>query len=595
MERGAFGVLCALIFGYVVLRAVHVPLTHDEAVSYFQYVLTGAFQPGYAHWDAGNHLLSTALGHLSFLAFGSAPLALRLFSVLGFLLYALYVWRFGLQIDQMLIRWALWAALLLTPFVLDFFSLFRGYGLALAFGMMGLYHLLRFANKNTTPHLLWALLGWSLAGFSSLTLLLLWIQALGLIACSAVFRRGSFFGKSARIGLTLGLGGPPLAYAIWYGNGLASRSMLYYGSDQGLFKGTLSSLSRLLLGSEAMLVLWVVVAILAASLITAAIATSSPRTPNERWSPIGVLGALLVGELAGRTFLGAFWNVPYPIDRTAAHLVPLCLLLTAMALDWASVRRPVLRYLAIPFLTLPIRTVAGVNVDRTTLWPEEALDKRLIRAVEDRQAKTTRPLLISAWNQLPEPWLYARANGHPTLPPLMVNGFPIENADLLLLDTIHSKTPSGFRTVCSTSDGVLHMLERKETLGLVLLADTLVNMPRTDAAFFRLWELPGGQASGKPVLVELDLRMTTYGQGPMISLVSDSQGADGRRILYDGIELNRVYKEWSNDSIRVARYFHPTSPPDWAVVYLWMINGRSMEGLCRVRTYIITNPPEARS
>src|SRR5690606_18920458 len=97
------------------------------------------------------------------------------------LLYALYVWRVGTWFKSAAVSGLCRAALLLTPFVLEFFSLFRGYGAGIAFVLMGMYHLVRFTTVRSMAHSLWAVLAFSLAGFASLNTLLLWMQAFGLL------------------------------------------------------------------------------------------------------------------------------------------------------------------------------------------------------------------------------------------------------------------------------------------------------------------------------------------------------------------------------------------------------------------------------
>jgi hypothetical protein len=71
-DRKLFLLFAGVAFAYVALRAVLVPLTHDEARTFFVYTRTGEFLPWLGHWDAGNHVLCTALGWLSYEAFGMA-------------------------------------------------------------------------------------------------------------------------------------------------------------------------------------------------------------------------------------------------------------------------------------------------------------------------------------------------------------------------------------------------------------------------------------------------------------------------------------------------------------------------------------------
>ena len=61
-ERLLFLSLAALAGLYVVLRAALVPWVHDECASLFWFVERGEFLPWKAHWDANNHVLSSAIG-----------------------------------------------------------------------------------------------------------------------------------------------------------------------------------------------------------------------------------------------------------------------------------------------------------------------------------------------------------------------------------------------------------------------------------------------------------------------------------------------------------------------------------------------------
>ena len=293
IERYVFFGIAALTFVYVLLRAVHLSFIHDEAVSFFEYARTGNFQPGYGHWDAGNHLLNSLFGRISYQTLGMAPIALRAGSVLCFVLYAAYIWKLGTMMQHMLVRNSLRYALLLTPFVLDFFSLFRGYGPALAFCLMGLYHLLRFATSARRRHAYASLFGLVVAGFSSLSMVLLAAVGMVLLGAITIAHGGNRTnGLKHLAGLAL-LGAPALSYLLWYGEELSSRSMLYHGSKAGLFEGTLASVCRLVLGTDSAVVMWLLVAFLGLGAAIAALPLRSWSRPPI--TPLRVLLLCLIG------------------------------------------------------------------------------------------------------------------------------------------------------------------------------------------------------------------------------------------------------------------------------------------------------------
>jgi hypothetical protein len=135
-----------LLFVYVVTRAAGLSFTHDEALTYT--IVNGSPQWG---GTANNHILNTDLMKISQRCFGNCELALRLPNVLAYLIFLLAC---GCMILSSPNRWILFTGislLLLIPFITDFFSLARGYGLSLALVSASLF----FQVRHRTPHNNW--------------------------------------------------------------------------------------------------------------------------------------------------------------------------------------------------------------------------------------------------------------------------------------------------------------------------------------------------------------------------------------------------------------------------------------------------------
>lgn len=125
-----------------VYRAATQSLTIDEAFTY-QLYLAKNLRAILTNYDANNHVLYTLLAKLSVGLLGTGEFAIRLPSVLGGLVYFYAVFRvcWFFFADRWLFVVGV-AALTLNPFVLDFLSAGRGYGLGLALWMLGLWFLL---------------------------------------------------------------------------------------------------------------------------------------------------------------------------------------------------------------------------------------------------------------------------------------------------------------------------------------------------------------------------------------------------------------------------------------------------------------------
>ena len=189
LDRVLFLALASAVWAYVILRAVLVPLAHDECASILWFVRSGEWLPYQAHWDANNHYLSTGIGVLAVRLFGESPLALRAGSLLAFVPYAWSVWRIGTHVRQRAVRLCLWTALLLCPYLLDFFSLFRGYSIEMAGWLLALDGLLRYAASMTARHLGQALAGLLLACAAIVALIPAWALVLLLLAALQVGAR----------------------------------------------------------------------------------------------------------------------------------------------------------------------------------------------------------------------------------------------------------------------------------------------------------------------------------------------------------------------------------------------------------------------
>jgi hypothetical protein len=135
----AFIAIAALgLFGYSVLRAVRVPLTIDEAETYISY-LSGNIQNVFSFNAANNHFLNTLLARVFTALFGDGELILRLPGLIGLVLYLVFGFLLLRRFASRPAAFLGFFLLNLNAYLLDFFSLSRGYGLALGCMMASFY------------------------------------------------------------------------------------------------------------------------------------------------------------------------------------------------------------------------------------------------------------------------------------------------------------------------------------------------------------------------------------------------------------------------------------------------------------------------
>lgn len=139
-------VVSVVLFGSSVYRALNFPFTHDESLSFAIF----NYQPVWAD-TANNHVLNTYLMQFFSGLFGVSELTLRLASILAHLLYLVSSVLLLLRVRSWVLRLAGFVLLNFNPFMLDFFFVARGYGLALAFLLLSVFLLTLAYEKKTRP------------------------------------------------------------------------------------------------------------------------------------------------------------------------------------------------------------------------------------------------------------------------------------------------------------------------------------------------------------------------------------------------------------------------------------------------------------
>lgn len=189
MLKGLKWLIFLSLFIYVVVRAYLVPITHDEAYSYLliktNYVVAMA-------GTANTHWINSLGMKVGSLFLGDAPWQLRIFSVLAWLLYGYSAIKMSVKVNHRVLSLGFFILLVANPFLLDFFSLARGYGLASAFTLASIWKSLTVLEKEK-----WEMEDWvpafflgSLAVFSNYTTLYFFMALTGSYLLLAIYKQG---------------------------------------------------------------------------------------------------------------------------------------------------------------------------------------------------------------------------------------------------------------------------------------------------------------------------------------------------------------------------------------------------------------------
>lgn len=467
---------------YLVLRAIDVSITHDEAFTFLHYVV----RPIRYTLDVvytNNHLLNSLLTRISVKLFGTSELALRLPNLIFAVLYFFFTAKlFKVLTNSKWLPFAGLVGLAFNPFLLDFFALSRGYGISLALLVMSLYFQYRsFSELKSIRFESIALLCTALACTANYTLINYFLLHLVVVVPQAAFKLRKLRGEK-RIYLKQGI----LFVVLCAGTSLFTRNAIAgilhlnelgnfnFGGTDGLWSTTIVSLASSCSMFLALSYWWMhlTIAIPAALMLAAGIIISAGIIRQRNLEP-GNLFLLFLTYVISGCFLGLIaqhllFHMPYPIDRTVIYFVPLfgCLAYSLAARTGKG--RVMFRLLMIAyFLPVVLTQFLSFNLSRTILWPADENMKTIagqtFRVARESQIHD-RPLLVAMQYELFIPMSYYVYCSHSNLvqPMNHLDATWPSVADILVDDvnmsmlfdstTFTAKWESGFKKIYLRND-----------------------------------------------------------------------------------------------------------------------------------------------
>lgn len=151
------------VFVIICLRAFFIPLSHDEASTFFFYVQSDDYLPYIAHVYTNNHVLNSALTNLFYHLGGSHRFVLRIPNILAFVVFCIGIFRHFKYMKSVYSKLIVSVLFLLSFNFLDFFELSRGYGLSMGLMMLGLSYLIDYFDNKNLKYLVYFSICWQLA------------------------------------------------------------------------------------------------------------------------------------------------------------------------------------------------------------------------------------------------------------------------------------------------------------------------------------------------------------------------------------------------------------------------------------------------
>jgi hypothetical protein len=432
-------VILLAFFLFVAFRAFSVPFTHDESHSFFvcasPYSLSEiVLNPAPL---SNNHILNTVFLKLAGRMLPLDDWTLRLYSLLS---YALFLCACFLICRQIFAGWQRLMCLVLlnaNMFLLQFFSLARGYALALSFMMVSVWLFLRTLEigSERRRYRTWAFVAAFMACTANIAFLNYYIALLlvdivfhlrtpeAVVGKPGILRRiagvaRSYCGVafvSAALAVTL------LPFAIK----LHKTGEFYYGGNSGFAADTAVSLinSYLYVNSiphkslpATIRWFWAVIGLITLFYFVRSL---TPRRDIRTWKAIGIYSLLAVSA-ASTVVLHFALGTLYLIDRTALLFVPLFVLSVTWLFTWCTERKNAWVRLASNLLVIVALGLAvwqfarSANVSYALMWKYDAGTKDMLRDLEVYTMGKEHPERIRlgvTWYLQPSVAFYARVKG----------------------------------------------------------------------------------------------------------------------------------------------------------------------------------------
>lgn len=368
------------IIVYVVIRAISVGVTYDEAYTLNVFADRHTIEIlNYTPCDANNHILNTLLIKLFFKSGYHSLFVARLPNVLYFFFYLYACYKITNGYLTKLIGFCTYLILVLNPFLIEFFSLARGYGLALALQAVSIMHLLSFLKHGRTMSVLYSLFLGAFAVFANFSVLHFWLSSVAVILTAISWNR-KYYNRKVVIIILISF---VFTFSVIYEpiRKMILNGKMYYGGREDIYHDTFISLAKYTYYSpfsnheiEITLCIFIILFILA-------IISSLVHRVKVTIYKYGLLGLLLfcLASIISQHFLfGTF----YVIDRTALFLYPIIILCLGFCLN----ESPKPYSLIVSYITVAVMALnfsKHANKFKTVLWYFDAHTSKILHAIDE--------------------------------------------------------------------------------------------------------------------------------------------------------------------------------------------------------------------
>ncbi|MCX7743806.1 MAG: hypothetical protein N2167_04485 [Flavobacteriales bacterium] len=557
---------------YLVLRAVHIPLVHDEAATFFHYIHSLDFIPYIAHWDANNHILNSALASLFYVLLGPEEWVLRLPNLLAFPFYAWFIFQLGTFIRQKWIQASFRFVMLMTHGVLEFFALSRGYGMSIAAMVGGLYLLMLFQQTAKLKHLIASLLAWNLAVLANLNLSASYFLSLGWLLLLILF----YPQKNRSIKLLIAfIGFFSMGFFVLLALELKKRGLLYYGASDGFWEITVQTLIRMFFGFTHP-ILSVLIIFFSCLTFFSLIYFLIIHQINQ-WFVYThmVWPVFFTANLAAIFIQNKLMHVNFPEDRTGMHMFVFLTGSIFFIADWLNQLFKYSRYFILPLLLIPIHMLTYMNLGYSTQWKKEHMDEKLFHTILRDAGSMKKLPSVGGYGIQHLIWYYYVYRYGGNAPLMSYNDYPAFHYDYLLLNQEH-RNLSGLKNYTFLDEDAyskIGLYKRKEHVFLMPDTSWITNdFINVSYEFIDFFNAKTKRYMGDSLAIEISCNLVSK-QKPLIAyMVTSVDNPEGGTKYYIYASLHWMRNSYTTENGQFHQIFYiPRMPekPTRLAIYFW--------------------------
>ena len=580
-ERKLVLVLFALLWVFLFIRAIYVPVLHDEIATFFYYIQSDNYMPPAAHWDANNHVLNSMLANICYHIFGSSPLSLRLPNVLFYALFFYSVFQLAGRLNKKILRWGFLLALVGSHYLFEYFGECRGYGISIALIIAAIYHFIQLKETEKQKHIWFTIILLFLATSANLTLIIPTVLIFFYLFVSTIVKhfnssKRQFYKQSA----LLFFSALPFILLVKQSFVLKEKGALYYGGHNGFYDITVSSVSKVYTDFYNLPIAIGVTLLFYSIALYFLIQIFKKRTLSNLLENHIFLPFLFVVSVIAILVLSYGLKVNFPEDRAAMYLFPLFVASFGFTLDRMSLKIKNIQYAGLILFYFPILFLFHTTPTGSVFSTEERTSYSIFEYIKKAENDFKFPHIVGGYKTQEFCWYYMNNRDGGNQGKIHTNYHIALDADFQIVrnERINDSTLFDYYTpVVNDPSTKLTLFERNKRLRkeLIYTADARPTNGIVSDEFHNILE------------IEIDtLRDATIYLGAEITLLAESKpftsqlavtinDSTGSSLYLDYIPLDWIKKNWDgtqNNLLQGALLHHIPLDAKILKFYIWNID-----------------------